>query len=70
MYVSSDYPQTVIDTCCHPFNWDTDKGIMYNLKHNFKFIFFIKSWAKKYNPQITEEMILDKDTLFFMDYAV
>jgi hypothetical protein len=28
----------------------------------------IKDWAEKHNPEITQEMIDDKDTLYMMDY--
>lgn len=29
----------------------------------------IKEWAKEHNPKITQEMIDDPNTLYFMDYA-
>ena len=28
----------------------------------------IKDWAEKHNPEITQEMIEDKNTLYMMDY--
>ena len=34
-----------------------------------KYGFSIKNWAKKNNPRITDEMILDKDTVYFYDFV-
>lgn len=34
----------------------------------FKYMFSIKKWSKKNNPKITNNMIEDKRTVYFLDY--
>ena len=59
-----------VDYSCHLFNWDTSKGVWENLKHINLSASSIKGYAKDHNPEITQEMIDDKDVIHFMDYAV
>lgn len=67
LYKSPKYPEIEVDYICHPFNWNRDISFKENLK-NFKFEFNIKKWAKKYNPEITQKMIRETKTLYWMDY--
>lgn len=55
--------------CCYLFNWDVDASLSQNIKNFSLEASSIKKWAKNHNPQITQEMIDDKDTLYFMDYV-
>lgn len=67
LYKSEEYPQVEVDYICHPFNWDMEQPLMYNIK-NFKFDINIKNYARKNNPEITQEMKDDPDILFWMDH--
>jgi hypothetical protein len=51
------------------FNWDVDASLSQNIKNFSLQASSIKKWAKNHNPEITQEMIDDKDTLYFMDYV-
>lgn len=57
------------DYCCHLFNWDPTKGVWENLKHIDLSASSIKSYAKNNNPTITQQMINDRDIIYFMDYV-
>lgn len=52
----------IVDYTC---KLNTAKEILGMTKYGFS----IKNWAKKNNPRITDEMILDKDTVYFYDYV-
>lgn len=59
----------IVEPYCHLFNWNTEKDIMYNLKQFDISAWNLKTWAKSHNPEeITQEMIDDPDTLYFLDY--
>lgn len=60
--------KTIKDTTCTLFNWNPDKSLSYNIKH-FKANYTIKTWAQKNNPHITQEIINDPNTLYFIDYC-
>lgn len=60
---------TVQEYCCYLFNWDVDASLSQNIK-NFSFeASSIKKWARNHNPEITEEMIVDPNKIYFMDYV-
>lgn len=55
----------LIDYSYVPFQ--SNKSFLQNLK-TIK-LSTIKKWATKHNPEITQEMIDDKSTIYFMDYV-
>ena len=54
---------------CHLFNWNPDRGILYNLKNIDFSSWSIPLYAKKHNIPITQEMIDDTNTAYMFDYA-
>lgn len=52
----------IVDYCC---KLNTAKDVLNLAKYGFS----IKNWCKKNNPKITEEMIKDKNTVYFYDYV-
>lgn len=54
---------SLIDYCYIP--WNSGKSWWYNVTH-FSFS-SISSWAKKHNPTITDEILKDCNTIYFMD---
>lgn len=56
---------SLIDYSYVPFH--SDKTLWENLKNIS--LSSIKKWAEKHNPQITDEMINDKTTIYFMDFV-
>ena len=68
LYQGKDF-KVINDYSCHLFNWNVNRSLWENIKHfDFK-SYSIKSWAKKHNPNITQEMKDDPDKLYFMDYV-
>ena len=63
LYQATDIPQ-IIDYCYVP--WHSGDSFWENIK-NFR-PSTIKSYAKKHNPVITQEMVDDPTTIYFMDY--
>lgn len=59
--ILSRMPYEVIDINCH---LNTLSQIIEFVKCGCS----IKNWAKKHNPQVTEEMIKDKTKVYFMDF--
>lgn len=59
-YVSPKYPKLEY----YAFNDWSVKTVLCGLLEDP-----IKSWAKEHNPEITQEMIDDEKTLYFMDYV-
>ena len=52
---------------CHLFNWNPDRSFWYNITHLDFSSWCIPLYAKKHNPEITQEMIND-NILYAMDY--
>lgn len=48
--------------------WYPSRSLWWNIKNFFK-VRSIKSWARRNNPLITQEMIDDPETLYFYDYV-
>ena len=68
LYQGKDF-KVINDYCCRLFNWNVNRSLWENIKHfDFK-LYSIKSWAKKHNPTVTQEMKDDPDKLYFMDYV-
>lgn len=58
--------ETKAYNCCL-FNWQGDKSFLYNIKH-LRLNQTIKKWARKNNPKISENIIINKNILYFIDY--
>ena len=52
---------------CHLFNWNTDKGFWYNIKHFDWSSWCLPLFAKKHNPQLTTKMKYST-TMHILDY--
>lgn len=63
IYQSPNMPQ-IIDYCYVP--WHSGDSFWENIK-NFSFS-TIRGYAKAHNPEITEDMIEDKNVIHFMDF--
>ena len=60
-------PGKLIEYNCKLFNWYPEKSIWENIKH-FKLSYTPKRWAKECNKNITQDMIDNKDYIYFFDY--
>lgn len=60
---------SVNDCACHLFGWDMERSVWENITHFDFSSMSIKSYAKKHNPQMTQEMKDDPNIVYFMDYA-
>ena len=67
-YSNENFNPRIKEYYCHPFNWNTDKDIKYNLKHIDLTSWSLPLYAKKHNPIITKEMIEDPKVMYIMDY--
>jgi len=66
LYDNMNFKEIKAYNCCL-FNWHVDKSFFYNLKHiNLRQT--IKRWAKENNLKISEDIINNKDILYFIDY--
>ena len=68
-YSNENFNPRIKEYYCHPFNWNTDKDIKYNLKHIDLTSWSLPLYAKKHNPIITKEMIEDPKVMYIMDYV-
>ena len=60
---------TIVEYYCHLFRWDPDLSFWHNITHLDWSSWSIKYFAKKHNPEITQEMIDDTKTMHIMDYV-
>ena len=67
-YRNKDFHPEIKEYYCHLFNWNTDQSIKYNIEHFDKSSWSIPLYAKKHNPNITQEMIEDPNIMYMMDY--
>ena len=58
----------IVDCCCHLFNWDLGLSFWQNLKQFDITSWSVKRWAKKHNPEITEDMINDENKVYLIDF--
>lgn len=67
-YRNKKFTPQIKEYYCHFLNWNTDQSIKENLKHLDWSQWSLPYYAKKHNPEITEEMIYDPNVMYIIDY--